>query len=192
MYVGLFDLFKIGIGPSSSHTMGPMLAAQKFLSLIDPMHVASVAVDLYGSLSATGRGHKADEAVIFGLAGFSADTVTAEEIHKALLLAEKGQLLLASKNRISFQRESDIRFTDETLDEHPNALRFTAYDSRGEAINSELYFSVGDGFVQTVTELMEAPQTSMPEEPYPFESFKDLLAFCLSEGLSISRVMIEN
>ena len=92
MYVGLFDLFKIGIGPSSSHTMGPMLAAQKFLDLIDPMLVASVTVDLYGSLSATGRGHKTDEAVICGLTGFSADTVAADEINKALLLAEKGHL----------------------------------------------------------------------------------------------------
>ena len=192
MYVGLFDLFKIGIGPSSSHTMGPMLAAQKFLSLIDPMRVASVTVDLYGSLSATGRGHKTDEAVICGLAGFSADTVTAEEINDTLLLADQGQLLLASKNRISFQRESDIRFTDETLDQHPNALRFTAYDSHGEAVDSELYFSVGGGFVQTLTELMETPQTSIQEEPYPFESFKDLLALCLSEGLSISCVMLEN
>ena len=146
MYVGLFDLFKIGIGPSSSHTMGPMLAAQKFLDLIDPMLVASVTVDLYGSLSATGRGHKTDEAVICGLTGFSADTVAADEINKALLLAEKGHLLLASKKWISFQRESDIRFTDETLDEHPNALRFTAYDARDEAIRSALYFSVGGGF----------------------------------------------
>ena len=154
MYVGLFDLFKIGIEPSSSHTMGPMLAAQKFLSLIDPMFAGSVTVNLYGPLSAIGRGHKTDEAVICGLAGFSTETVTAEEINKALLLAEREQLLLASKNRISFQRKSDIRFPDETLDEHPNALRFTAYDSQGEAIQSELYFSVGGGFVRTLTELM--------------------------------------
>ena len=118
--------------------------------------------------------------------------MTAEEINKALLLAERGQLLLASKNRISFQRKSDIRFTDETLDEHPNALRLTAYDSQGEAIQSESYFSVGGGFVQTLTKLIEVPQTSMQEEPYLFESFKDLLALCLTEGLSISRVMLEN
>ena len=120
--------------------MGPMLAAQKFLSLIDPMFAGSVTVNLYGPLSAISRGYKKDEAVICRLAGFSAETVTAEEINKALLLAEREQLLLASKNRISFQRKSDIRFTDETLDEHPNALRFTAYDSQCEAIQSEFYF----------------------------------------------------
>ena len=82
--------------------MGPMLAAQKFFSFIDSMFVRSVTIDIYGSLSATGRSHKTDEALICGLAGFAAETVTAEGLDKALLLAEKGQLLLASKNRVSF------------------------------------------------------------------------------------------
>lgn len=191
MYVGLFDLFKIGIGPSSSHTMGPMLAAKKFLSIVEPAEVAAVSVDLYGSLSATGKGHKTDEAVICGLSGFTAETITVREISEAISEVNRGQLFLAGKYPIPFSSQADIRFTNECRVEHPNALQFAAYNSVGETIRSEIYFSVGGGFVQTKSELAEV---SIPivKEPLPFQSFKDLLCVCLNEGLSISRVMLEN
>src|SRR6056300_385666 len=191
MYVGLFDLFKIGIGPSSSHTMGPMLAAKKFLSIVEPAEVAAVSVDLYGSLSATGKGHKTDEAVICGLSGFTAETITVREISEAISEVNRGQLFLAGKYPIPFSSQADIRFTNECRVEHPNALQFAAYNSVGETIRSEIYFSVGGGFVQTKSELAEV---SIPivKEPLPFRSFKDLLCVCLNEGLSISRVMLEN
>lgn len=191
MYVGLFDLFKIGIGPSSSHTMGPMLAANQFLVVIDPAEVAAVSVDLYGSLSATGKGHKTDEAIICGLSGLTAETITTQDISETLSGVKQGQLRLGGKYLIPFSLQSDIRFTNETRDEHPNALEFFAYNETGETIRSELYFSIGGGFVQTKGELLASPLPGV-KEPFPFRSFKNLLGLCLNEGLSISRVMLEN
>ena len=191
MYVGLFDLFKIGIGPSSSHTMGPMLAANQFLVVIDPAEVAAVSVDLYGSLSATDKGHKTDEAIICGLSGLTAETITTQDISETLSGVKQGQLRLGGKYLIPFSLQSDIRFTNETRDEHPNALEFFAYNETGETIRSELYFSIGGGFVQTKGELLAAPLPGV-KEPFPFRSFKNLLGLCLNEGLSISRVMLEN
>ncbi len=151
MALGIFDLFKVGIGPSSSHTVGPMLAAGRFLGELDTLgltgRVRGVAVHLYGSLALTGRGHATDKAVILGLAGETPDRIDpdradamADEIRKCC------RLNLSGAEEVAFDAERDIHFhMDEILDAHPNGLRFQARDGTGAVLLDETYYSVGGG-----------------------------------------------
>ena len=203
MAVSVFDLFKIGIGPSSSHTVGPMRAARLFAMRL--LHdgvlpsTARVKSELYGSLGATGKGHGSDKAVLLGLAGHEPDTVDVEAI-PALLDAMRNTrtLRLAGMHDVAFDEHADLVFhRRESLPFHANGMRFAAFDASGAELASRIYYSVGGGFVVTdevaadgTRQKQIAPDTTVL--PLPFHSGADLLALTQREGCSIAEVMRRN
>jgi len=199
MAVSIFDLFKIGIGPSSSHTVGPMRAAGIFLARLDSGdhvdQVAKIKVDLFGSLGHTGRGHGTDRAVLLGLEGEVPDKVDPDHIGRRYEeIAETGRLRLAGKHEIAVDLKADLVFHKrQTLPHHPNGMRFSAFDDQGEELLRREYYSVGGGFVVNTDEA--AADRIMPDDTrlkYPFSSGDELLAICEREGLRISDVMLAN
>ncbi len=198
MNLSVFDLFKIGIGPSSSHTVGPMLAAYRFATGLrdrgDLPGVARVRADLYGSLALTGKGHATDKAVILGLAGERPDAVDADSADAVVgLVRANGALRLAGTRRIGFREATDLLFHRETfLPFHPNGVTFTAFDAAGLEVASETYYSTGGGFVVKHGE--PAADAVAPATPpaYPFVSAKELLAAGRRAGLSIADVVMAN
>ncbi|NWK43653.1 L-serine ammonia-lyase [Ralstonia pickettii] len=198
MAVSVFDLFKIGIGPSSSHTVGPMRAALMFASGLEAdglmPQVASVRVELYGSLGATGKGHGTDRGVILGLMGEAPDTIDPDTIDAKLAALRASQSLsLLGRHAVRFTEKEHIAFyRREAMAEHPNGMKFHAFDAAGERLREARYLSVGGGFVVTAG----APNTQVlaahDQLPHPFRSGKELLAMCESTGKSIARLMLEN
>jgi L-serine dehydratase len=201
--VSVFDLFKIGIGPSSSHTVGPMRAARMFaLGLHHAQVLAAtrrVRTQLYGSLGATGKGHGSDKAVLLGLAGHEPDTVDVDAI--APLLREiraSGRLILLQQHGIDFEERSDLLFyARESLPFHANGMRFTAYDAGGAELLSRTYYSVGGGFVVSEEAAADGTRqkTIAPDAtvlPLPFHSGDELLALTRQHGCSIAEVMRRN
>ncbi len=146
------DVFKIGIGPSSSHTVGPMRAAERFVALLAQRDSAParIQIDLFGSLALTGRGHGTDRAVVLGLAGYAPDTVEQEVISTLPdAVAAECALRLPGGAEIAFDPATDIVFnTRVTLAQHPNGMRFTAFDRSGRVLHSAEYFSIGGGAVE--------------------------------------------
>jgi L-serine dehydratase len=203
MAVSVFDLFKIGIGPSSSHTVGPMRASRLFaLRLAQEGQLARTArvqVALYGSLGATGKGHGSDKAVLLGLAGHEPDSVDVDAV-PALLAAVRrsGRLLLAGRHEIAFDEKTDLRFRRrETLPLHANGMRLDALDAAGELIVQRVYYSVGGGFVVSEgvaadgsRQMAIAPDTTVL--PLPFHSSAELLRRAHECGGSIAGVMRRN
>ncbi len=203
MAVSVFDLFKIGIGPSSSHTVGPMRAARMFalrLAHEGPLErTARVQSHLYGSLGATGKGHGSDKAVLLGLAGHEPDTVDVDAV-PALLAAIRGsgRLSLLGRHEVAFAETDDLRFhRREALPFHANGLRFIAFDAAGAELCSRAYYSVGGGFVVSEDVAADgarqkkiAPDTTML--PLPFHSGDELLRRCRELGGSIAEVMRHN
>ncbi|QGG80423.1 L-serine ammonia-lyase [Litorivicinus lipolyticus] len=193
MHIGVFDLFKVGVGPSSSHTMGPMAACSRFLDelagAID--RVVRVEVVLYGSLSATGRGHATDQACLAGLSGLKVDQVTPELLSAAVMAARNGELSLGGHHRIDFCADTDLVFSAEFLEAHPNGMTITALDAAGAAVHQGTYFSIGGGFVKTADEFDQA-EVSTTDAPYEFNSAATLLSLCQRHGFSISKLMLEN
>jgi L-serine dehydratase len=200
MTVSVFDLFKPGIGPSSSHTMGPMVAAGRFVRRLagsgEMERTARVEVSLYGSLALTGRGHATDRAVILGLAGFAPVSLDPDAGEAALtaIRAEQSLRLGGDGPAIAFDEGRDILWMGaERRPQHPNALAFTAYDAAGLKISERTYFSVGGGFVRDEDEMARnAPDGVGPAVPYPFDSGAELLALAAGEGLSIAELMFAN
>ena len=148
MAVSVFDLFKIGIGPSSSHTVGPMRAARLFARALEGnellARVANVRVELYGSLGATGKGHGSDTAVLLGLAGHEPDTVDVDAIPGMLgEIRERGSLILNETHRVDFQERRDLFFYRRALPLHANGMKFIASDAEGEELRSATFYSVG-------------------------------------------------
>jgi L-serine dehydratase len=202
MAVSVFDLFKIGIGPSSSHTVGPMRAARLFGlrlqhdGLLDK--VARVQVILYGSLGATGKGHGSDKAVLLGLAGHEPDTVDVEAIPALLDGIRAGDLNVIGQHRIAFVESRDLVFKRrETLPFHANGMRCIAFDGQGNEIANRIYYSVGGGFVVSdevaadgSKQKVIAPDTTVL--PYPFKTGDELLALTKQHGLSIAELMRHN
>ena len=198
MAVSVFDLFKIGIGPSSSHTVGPMRAALMFASGLEAdglmSQVASVRVELYGSLGATGKGHGTDRGVILGLMGEAPDTIDPDTIDAKLAELRAAQSLsLLGRHAVRFTEKEHIAFyRREAMAEHPNGMKFHAFGAAGERLREARYLSVGGGFVVTAG----APNTQVlaahDQLPHPFRSGKELLAMCESTGKSIARLMLEN
>ncbi|RYZ07318.1 MAG: L-serine ammonia-lyase [Comamonadaceae bacterium] len=192
-----FDIFKVGIGPSSSHTVGPMRAAQMFAAALDARgvlaQVARLEVVLYGSLGATGHGHATDQGVILGLFGDTPDTVQPETVQPRLdALRRSGQLLLLGRHAIAFDRVEDIEFRGaETLPEHPNAMRFTAFAAEGAALHDSTYFSVGGGFVIEGGAGAVAAQDAV-RVPHPFTTGDELMAQCAHTGLSVAQLVLAN
>jgi L-serine dehydratase len=200
MPVSVFDLFKLGVGPSSSHTMGPMTAAGRFVALLREQGrlaaVARVETALYGSLALTGRGHATDRAVILGLAGFAPASLDPDAGAAAMARIEKeGVMALGGDGpAVGFDPARDIVWLGrERKAEHPNALTFTAFDAAGDALLKRTYFSIGGGFVRDEDEIgRNAPDEPGPDLPYPFESAADLLARAEAAGLGIAELMLAN
>ncbi|HEY0954842.1 MAG TPA: L-serine ammonia-lyase [Roseateles sp.] len=202
MAVSGFDLFKIGIGPSSSHTVGPMRAARLFGlrlqhdGLLD--QVARVQVILYGSLGATGKGHGSDKAVLLGLAGHEPDTVDVEAIPALLDAIRAGDLNLVGHKRIPFDEAKDLVFKRrESLPFHANGMRCIAFDADGQETANRVYYSVGGGFIVSdevaadgSKQKVIAPDVTVL--PYPFKTGDELLALTKKYGLTIAEIMRRN
>jgi L-serine dehydratase len=202
MAVSVFDLFKIGIGPSSSHTVGPMRAARLFGlrlqhdGLLDK--VARVQVILYGSLGATGKGHGSDKAVLLGLAGHEPDTVDVEAIPDLLAAIRAGDLHLIGQHAVKFDEARDLVFKRrETLPFHANGMRCIAFDADGQETANRVYYSVGGGFVVSdevaadgSKQKVIAPDVTVL--PYPFKTGDELLAQTRRHGISIAELMRRN
>ncbi|MEM5277992.1 L-serine ammonia-lyase [Cupriavidus taiwanensis] len=198
MAVSVFDLFKVGIGPSSSHTVGPMRAALMFVQGLERdgllPQVASVRVELYGSLGATGKGHGTDKGVILGLMGEAPDTIDPDAIDTRLAALRKSrELSLLGCHLVPFVEKEHIAFyRREAMAEHPNGMKFHAFDGGGATLREARYLSVGGGFVVTAgapnTQVLKAAQ----QLPHPFRSGKELLGMASASGKSIARLMLEN
>lgn len=199
MFVSVFDLFKLGVGPSSSHTMGPMTAAGRFVQRLRALGhlpaVARVETRLYASLALTGRGHATDRAVILGLSGFEAATMDPDAGDACLSrVRAEGRLALGGGSEIGFDETRDILWAGrERLPQHPNALTFTGYDGDGAMIDARTYFSIGGGFVRDEDEIGRNDRDELgPEPPFRFESGAELLAKADDAGLTIAELMAAN
>ncbi|MEI6947717.1 L-serine ammonia-lyase [Paraflavisolibacter sp. H34] len=188
--ISVFDMFKIGVGPSSSHTLGPWRAALRFLQTAGNRPVSSLKVLLYGSLAKTGKGHGTDVAVQLGLCGEDPVTFDVDAIASRIeSIAATGRLELGGGQSIPFQPAEDIEFLfSETLPYHPNGLSFLATFEDGASI-CETYYSIGGGFV--VKEGEEAGRSQV-DLPFPINTADDLMRWCMKTGLSISEVVLEN
>ena len=198
MSLSVFDLFKIGIGPSSSHTVGPMRAAARFVEGLQRddllQHTASVKVELYGSLGATGKGHGSDKAVLLGLEGEHPDTVKTETVADRLAaIRSSGHLNLLGEHPIEFNEKSHLAMIRKPLPYHPNGMIFRAMDTAGIQLRSREYYSVGGGFVvdEGAAGADRIVEDSTPLK-YPFKTAKDLLRHCVTHHLAISQVMSAN
>lgn len=199
MAISVFDLFTIGIGPSSSHTVGPMRAAHLFVSKLRDKgllaRVAKVRVRLYGSLGATGRGHGSDKAVMLGLQGELPETVDVDGIPQRLQDIETRAVLgLLGEHDIPFVPKTDLVFEKrESLPGHPNGLRFEVFDADGAVLLARVYYSVGGGFVVAEKDAEEPVITeSQVEVAFPFTNGVELLALCREHKMSISDLMLAN
>ncbi|WP_300270421.1 L-serine ammonia-lyase [Halomonas sp.] len=197
MPISVFDLFKVGVGPSSSHTVGPMQAACNFVAELDAReltgHVTRLEVELYGSLSATGIGHGTDRAVIMGLMGERPDRIDPDLIAPRIEeLQASATLRLANRHAVAFDWARDMRLIEESLPRHPNAMRLLAYGEAGELYRNT-YYSVGGGFVideaQAADGVLDTDHTQIP---YDFQTADDLLRMCRESGLRIGELMLEN
>ncbi len=200
----LFDLFKIGIGPSSSHTMGPMRAARRFVlslenaGLLD--RTARVQADLYGSLALTGLGHGTDRAVLLGLSGEEPSTIDPESIESKLQqIRSSHQLTLAGCQTISFREAADLlfhrdrMFPEDAKTHHPNGLRFSAFDNSGTKLAGKIFFSIGGGFIVSDAEGAAGPNIMITAQlPHPFKSAAELLEMAAEKHLTIWDLMLEN
>lgn len=199
MATSVLDLFNIGIGPSSSHTVGPMKASREFVEkLKEAGHLsktARLATKLYGSLGATGRGHGSDTAVLLGLMGECPRAVDVEAIPDmvAKIRADR-QLVLMGEQAVTFHEEEDLQLLPrERLDFHPNGMEFWAYDTAGNELSRAIYYSIGGGFIvhENEAEADHFEEVSV-EHPYPFKSAKELLDRCTESGKPISVIMMAN
>lgn len=194
--ISVFDMFKIGIGPSSSHTLGPWRAAQRFLQELTAQGILStvsaIEVDLFGSLAKTGIGHGTPIAIQLGLAGEDPETIEVTQIkEKIAAIAAAHSLSLAGRYPVPFRADDDIRFRPEKkLEYHPNALRLTARFANGRKHRVE-YYSVGGGFVVTAKEYQQ-PAPDMSTVPYPIDTASKLLALCEHTQCSISELVMRN
>ena len=193
--ISVFDILKIGVGPSSSHTLGPWRAAQRFVqTLVDRgllQQVSTVRVLLYGSLAKTGKGHGTDVAIQLGLCGEDPVTFDVKSIDSRMAdIAAMKELLLGGLHEVTFDPREDFEFLySESLPYHPNAVTFLADCRTGDAV-SETYYSVGGGFV--VKEGEERSSASAIQLPFPINTSNDLLHWCMKTGMSINEVVMEN
>ena len=199
--ISVFDIYKVGIGPSSSHTVGPMRAAYAFLQAAQAAELLTqadaVEVELFGSLGQTGKGHGTGKAVILGLLGEQPETVDTEQVDEMLARVEASeQISLLGQHQVSFPRTGAIIFhRRRTLPRHANAMELRLL-AKGETIYRDIYYSIGGGFIvrdQDFEEtLEEAIEQSSKPIPYPFDSCAELLAHCNEHGLRISSLMLAN
>jgi L-serine dehydratase len=199
----LFELFKIGIGPSSSHTVGPMRAALRFSRQLQSTgllaRTAAVNVDLYGSLALTGIGHGTNRAILLGLLGEAPDSVDPASVEpKIASIQSTGSLLLNSSNTIPFTEAANLNFRrnqmypDPAVASHPNGMRFTSFDETGAVLANEVFYSIGGGFIVSEAERTAESLTSTRTVPYPFRSAADLLATAKQHNLTIADLLLAN
>ncbi|MYL23218.1 L-serine ammonia-lyase [Halomonas alkaliantarctica] len=193
MAISVFDLFRIGIGPSSSHTVGPMRAARDFVLSLGDAPVTAIKVTLRGSLAATGKGHGTDRAVVMGLMGETPEALNPDDIDVRLQALERGTPLeLPHGQTVAFSMGEHIAWDDTCLAFHPNALQLVALNGEQEVARNT-YYSLGGGFYidQAQAQAGDIGEDTTPL-PYPFDSAAELLARCNTHGLSISQLMLEN
>lgn len=195
MTISVFELFSIGIGPSSSHTIGPMRAANEFLKELQTLNffdqITSVEIDLYGSLALTGKGHCTDMAVILGLEGDHADLVDPDTIPERIAaITAAGKLSLAKRKEVNvevhFHKEKQLEF-------HPNGMKFSAFDKDRQLLTSHIYYSIGGGFILDDKDIHASkPHQTKTNPPYPFESAQELLDLCAKHHFTIAQLIMEN
>ena len=199
MFLSVFEIFKVGVGPSSSHTMGPMVAGSRFLDLLRtlPFTAKGLRASLHGSLAFTGVGHATDRATILGLAGFLPETYEAARAEAVLAeIRETGRIAPPGLAALDFDPSTDLRFDyGPALAGHANGMILMATDAQGDAILQETYYSIGGGFVLTAAELESARVgrvTAQSTVPYPFRSAAEMLEMAASSGLSIAEMKRRN
>lgn len=200
MAISVFNLFSIGIGPSSSHTVGPMRAARQFVLALDKEgilpRVHRVKVDLYGSLALTGKGHGTDLAILLGLEGETPDGIDPNQVHpKVDLIRSSHTINLFGKKKVDFQESTDLIFHyDKQLPYHPNGMRFHVFDKEGKEIKVDVFYSVGGGFI--VDHAAASADMHLGENahklPMPFKTAQQLLDLCKKHQFTIEQVMMEN
>jgi L-serine dehydratase len=199
MAISVFDLFSIGIGPSSSHTVGPMRAAQQFVQNLKDNgllnQVAKVKADLYGSLGATGKGHGSDKAVMLGLEGELPESIDTDSVESRLeSIRATRQLNLLGEHAVKFDEKKQlVMHRRKTLSFHANGMTFCAYDAKDEELRKATFYSVGGGFI--VDESAQGTDRIVEDDtrlPYPFLSAVDLLIHCAKHDMSISDLMMKN
>lgn len=199
MTLSVFDLFKIGIGPSSSHTVGPMLAARLFVLSLKASEawqdVSAICVELFGSLAFTGRAHGTDRALMMGLEGEKPDEVDPLSIPaRVAKIQQSGKILLLAERPVSFDEKKHFLFNKKKkLPLHPNGMEFTAFDAAQNVLSKKIYYSVGGGFV--VDDKAKPSQILVSQTavvPYPFSSARELLVLGKSGGKKIHEMMLEN
>jgi L-serine dehydratase len=205
----LFELFKIGIGPSSSHTMGPMRAALRFARELESTgltsRTASVQVDLYGSLALTGHGHGTGRAILLGLSGQTPEGIDPAEIETQLsVIRTAGTLQLPGHHTIAFDEARHLLFHRNQMYpvagivSHPNGMRFSAFDSGGALLLERIFFSIGGGFIVSAAEFAAAQSSQATVDdraksvPYPFHSAQELLQRAAAAGITIAQLMLAN
>jgi L-serine dehydratase len=197
MTLSVFDIFKIGIGPSSSHTMGPMRAAHEFALALERdgllQETQEIAVRLYGSLALTGVGHGTDRAVLLGLEGATAETVDPDQMEPAVArIRATGRIRLLGRHEIPFDEPMQLLFMKhERLERHSNGMRFTALGLDRHTLREVDYFSIGGGFILRGDETPAAPAGRVPA-PYPFDSGDELLVRCREQGLELFELVMAN
>ncbi len=191
-FISIFDMLKIGVGPSSSHTLGPWRAADLFLKeLKNWQEIINIKVDLFGSLSLTGKGHATDVAIMLGLSGYEPETIKIANIDNIIeRIKMAGKIKLGNKVLITFDTIKDIIFNKNSLKFHPNGIRFTAIYASGKLISEE-YFSIGGGFV--IKENPPAGEISeVPKVPFPIFYGSELIHFCTDNQLKVSEIVLKN
>lgn len=198
MSISIFDLFSVGIGPSSSHTVGPMKAAHSFVTKLNKdghlSHTIRVTVELFGSLAFTGKGHGTDNAILLGLEGQLPDTVDPSIIapRSETIRAEK-QIKIADKKPVAFNYDEDMIYNfKDLLPYHTNGMRYQAYNANQEIILSEIYYSIGGGFIVDEHQALHPEPVDNSELPFPFTTAATLLNLCEENQLSISELMLIN
>ncbi|WP_109212354.1 MULTISPECIES: L-serine ammonia-lyase [Microbacterium] len=196
--ISALELYSIGIGPSSSHTVGPMRAALAFVDELRATgqvgQVGRIQVDLFGSLGATGKGHGTDKAVVLGLLGERPDEVDPRSADaKVDNVLRAGELALGGESVIPFAAKSDITMhLGRSLPAHPNAMTLAAYDHAGDVLSESTFYSIGGGFIVTDEEIHAPTPGTEGDVPLPFSTAAELLAHCAQHGMSVSEVMRRN
>lgn len=196
MEISIFDLFSIGIGPSSSHTVGPMRAAYDFLHRHNEAlnRVHSIHIRLHGSLAFTGIGHGTNKAIVMGLCGEQPETIDPFTIDARIeKIFEEKKINLSGKHIISFDNNNDLEFDYEhLLPHHPNAMTYVTRDAQNNVIHDDIYYSVGGGFIVSETQLKNPTQLLTHTLPFTFNSAAELLAHCKKQSCSIAALMMKN
>jgi len=194
----VFEIFKIGVGPSSSHTVGPMRAARDFIERIAQAEklasVSRLATELFGSLALTGRGHATDRAIILGLLGESPSEIDPSKIESMVEeVRNSGTIRLDHRHPIKFAESSDLVFrTTETLPGHSNGMRFTAFAADGSVVDTQIYYSIGGGFISREGDRSADATPVRANMPYPFSSGADLLRIAEEHEISIWKIALAN